>query len=246
MRTKRRGFTLVELLVVVAVIGSLVGILLPALASARNAARSTVCLTSLRTLGQATHLYALEYAGKPPASTHSAFADRRQPWAFALAPYLDADGLSARSASVVWRSYCERVCRCPHDVRRGQTPAGERDGFLLYNGSYGLNVYFELTAAEASGVMNAPVRALDLVPSPSRTVLFGEVGPMGVGDIDAHADHLMAHFWSLYASPPEVAKTRHGRTCGHAFVDGHAADLEFVSTFDPALGIDLWNPRQAN
>ncbi|MFI4881199.1 MAG: type II secretion system protein [Phycisphaerales bacterium JB064] len=237
-----RAFTLIELLVVVAIIAVLVGILLPALGKGRDAARSAGCLASLRSLAQATHLYAQDYHGIPPASTHSAFADRRQPWAYALAPYLGADGLSAQSASGAWRAFTESTCRCGFDPRRGQTPDGERDGYLLYNGSYGLNAYFELTRTESAGVMRAPLRTMDDAAMSSRTVLFGEVGPIGTGAIDDHADHVMAHFWTLYASPPEVASTRHGRTCGYAFLDGHAADLLFEETFDPDRGIDLWNP----
>jgi prepilin-type N-terminal cleavage/methylation domain-containing protein/prepilin-type processing-associated H-X9-DG protein len=237
-----RAFTLIELLVVIAIIAVLVGILLPALGKGRDAARSAGCLTSLRSLAQATHLYALDYAGATPASTHSAFADGRQPWAFALAPYLGADGLCAQSASSTWRAFTERACRCGFDPRKGQTPQGERDGALLYNGSYGLNVYFELTAGESAGVMRAQLRTMDDAANPSRTVLFGEIGPIGKGAVDDHADHVMAHFWTLYAAPPEVATTRHGRTCGYAFLDGHAADLPFEDTFDPTRGIDLWNP----
>ena len=237
-----RAFTLIELLVVVAIITTLVGILLPALGKARDAARSAACLTSLRSLAQASHLYAQDYDGVTPASTHSAFADRRQPWVFALSPYLGDDGLSAQSAPQAWRGYTERLCRCGFDPRKGQTPEGERDGFLLYNGSYGLNAYFELTRDESAGIMRAPVRTMDDAERPSRTVLFAEVGPIGRGIVDDHADHLMAHFWSLHASPPELAATRHGRTCGYAFLDGHAADLMFEDTFDPDHGVDLWNP----
>lgn len=55
---RRRAFTLIELLIVIAIIALLIGILLPALAAARRAGRATVCLNSQRQSAIGMHTYA--------------------------------------------------------------------------------------------------------------------------------------------------------------------------------------------
>jgi prepilin-type N-terminal cleavage/methylation domain-containing protein len=65
-RSRRDGFTLIELLVVIAVIALLVGILLPALAGARESAKRAVCLSNIRQVSTNLTLYTSDYKGWYP------------------------------------------------------------------------------------------------------------------------------------------------------------------------------------
>lgn len=62
----RRGFTLVELLVVIGIIAVLLGMLLPSLSRAREAAKSAVCLSNLHQMGVAAESYVSSEAGRYP------------------------------------------------------------------------------------------------------------------------------------------------------------------------------------
>ena len=65
----RRAFTLIELLVVVSIIALLIAILLPALSKARESAKTVVCQSNIRSIGQAEHAYAPDHDGQFTMST---------------------------------------------------------------------------------------------------------------------------------------------------------------------------------
>jgi len=81
------GFTLVELLVVIAIIGTLVGLLLPAVQSAREAGRRMTCTNNLKQVGVA--IANCEQARKAYPSGRNARNPMGVSWAFRLLPYME-------------------------------------------------------------------------------------------------------------------------------------------------------------
>ncbi len=99
--TAARAFTLVELLVVVAIIGGLVALLLPAVQAARESARQTQCLNHLFQVGVALHNYQGAHASLPIGCVEKRVPrtrpnGRQLAWSAALLPQLEQAPLAAK------------------------------------------------------------------------------------------------------------------------------------------------------
>src|ERR1700754_380074 len=93
---RRSGFTLVELLVVIAIIGVLVALLLPAIQSAREAARRSQCSNNLRQIGLGMHNY-VDTWGRLPSALMGGLTgsddDDGYSWACAILPFVEQKNL---------------------------------------------------------------------------------------------------------------------------------------------------------
>ncbi|MEX1119071.1 MAG: prepilin-type N-terminal cleavage/methylation domain-containing protein [Terrimicrobiaceae bacterium] len=222
--TRQGGFTLVEILVVVAVTGILVAIALPSIQGAITRAHSTECASNLRAIGLGINFYSLEHHGEFPRSFHSGGTHGQPGWTASIYPYLSGGDEELDVAGF------ERYFRCPD--HRETNP---------YVFSYGLNVHFELDP-NGDDYTGSPAtwRKASQVPKPSKTILVGETRPVLFGD------HLMCHQWSSTETAKNaLAKDRHRGKPSFLFVDGHVENLKPEQTLNPSKSLNLWNPSLA-
>jgi len=91
VKPHRKAFTLVELLVVITIIGILIALLLPAVQSAREAARRLQCSNHLKQIGLAVLLYEQHHGVYPMG--RDATGDYALSWSFRLLPYLEQQAI---------------------------------------------------------------------------------------------------------------------------------------------------------
>lgn len=142
------AFSIIEILAVVAIMGTLVALVSTGVVSSLESARRTKAMAQLRAIGTASQLYSNDHDGAWPQSQH-----QRKSWIGSLAPYL---GLPANPSVA--------------DLRRAYHSPADPD--TRRNFSYAVNDFLTLNPYGAPGVQVA-TRAS--IPSPAQTLHFAEI-----------------------------------------------------------------------
>jgi prepilin-type N-terminal cleavage/methylation domain-containing protein/prepilin-type processing-associated H-X9-DG protein len=201
---RRRGITLIELLTVIAVIGMLVALLLPAVQAARESARRTQCANNLKQIGLALHNYHDRCRSLPPSTV----VDWNQPdptgwwsWFVRILPELEEQALYDRfdlrddvwTNSARYKPYTSQrlaVLLCPSDpsgqlVYQSGDELGYDEAFALtsYLGCRGStrqpagsdgNYPQKMRGNGAFPDVNQVIRLAYVTDGTSRTILVGE------------------------------------------------------------------------
>ena len=184
------GFTLIELLVVMAIIGVLISLLLPAVQSARSAARRIECVNNMMQLDMAMQAYEGAYGSFPPGVVNPTGPIVNAPkgyhygWLAQVLPFVDQKNVFNHlnfdqgvyePQNLTTRSAVVRMYLCPSD------PSPTRENGVGRSNYAGAYHDAEAPIAETNNgllYLNSAVRTEDVADGASQTILFGErLGP---------------------------------------------------------------------
>jgi prepilin-type N-terminal cleavage/methylation domain-containing protein/prepilin-type processing-associated H-X9-DG protein len=212
---QRRAFTLIELLVVIAIIGILASLLLPALARAKEKAKTIKCINNLRQVTLATLMYGSEFndyivlfyddARPTPADAWWNPGSVGMLWHDALRPYMTTTNVIA----------------CPSIAPQTN-----------YYGAFGI----AMNHPDIGGWRSNPDK-LTAIKIPSDTVPYADAGFIANPternpDLWVEKPGMQQFYYrtprntGYYDDDPERAFNRHNGRCDAGFADGHVAGIK--------------------
>lgn len=236
----RKGFTLIELMVVVAVISILAAILFPVFAKARQAARKTTDISNMKQLSLALLMYAQDYDDRFPYYSNTSSGTAKQ-WPILLYPYFkDVRLLISPSLPEIGSDFTNRSHTNINDYMLNRFP------------SYGYNK--DYLGAVPPGAYNMIGASMAAVQSPSQTVTFVTTATSRTDSVGIPLEPFQPAAGYAYVLPPQtwsgtsvIVNDSYGYAWPTydgffiaAFADGHVKAVSVAQLADHSPANNLW------
>ncbi len=211
-----RGFTLMELLIVIGIIGLLAGILLPVLSRAKESARRTQCASNIRQIGMGLMMYANENEEVFPQDTTTV-----------------VERPSMRSLNMLYNTYIsdKKIFKCPSDAKvtkltnAGMSISTANDSFDQIECSYGYD--YTHTQADDAGVALASDR-----PPANPSAIANSPNHKGRGQnvvyIDGHVEFVNSPLAGWYEADGVTRDNIFLNAAGEASVSSGGSDASIL------------------
>lgn len=222
----RRGFTIIELLVVIGIICILLGILLPAIGRAREQTRQTVCMSNLRQLGTAFHAYAMHNDGHFPYHSDWGPTLSKEDWLY----WQKTRDVRQSAIAKYFSTLDDMSLRCPSDDWQNRQRVSGTWG--PYRFSYSFNFLFASNGSIKPTLesVRRPTEKIILVDEDAASIDDGNWHPELVG---TSLENFVSVIHDARATSTNGAPADNLWYGNVAFADGHADTINRIDSRDP-------------